>query len=201
MNSAVQRLYVTRNAACSQHTVRMAACGDTHTAALTDNGALYTMGRGVEGQLGTRASQAIHVSAIRESKHGRRMMDDARTITTWEQANQVIVESDSSLSPSGVTEIFVRTNSDKTIIVNTYDTLTTNELLMKIGEKVNLSNHRIVYASRYIEAGRLLVDYNIQNYSTLQLTYRLLGGMDATKSTQHYTEQQASHRVIIQYDR
>ena len=168
----------------------MVACGDTHTAALTDNGALYTMRRGVEGQLGT------HVSTIRESKHGRRMMDDAHTITTWEQANQVIVESDFSLSPSGVTEIFVRTNSDKTIIVNTYDTLTTDELLMKIGEKVNLSNHRIVHASRYIEAGRLLVDYNIQNHSTLQLTYRLLGGMDATESTQHYTEQQASHRVI-----
>ena len=174
----------------------MAACGDTHTAALTDDGALYTMGRGVEGQLGTRAIQAMHESTNRESIHGRRMMDDARTITTWEHANQVSVEPDLSLSPSGVTEIFVRTNSDKTIIVNTYDTLTTNELLMKIGEKVNLSNHRIIHASRYVEAGRLLVDYNIQNHSTLQLTYRLLGGMDVTESTLHYIGQRVRHHVL-----
>ena len=170
----------------------MAAWGDTYTAAVTGGGARYTVGRGVEGQLGTRAIRAMHESTGRESKYGRHMMEDAHTNTTWEQANQVIVESDLSVLPSAITEIFVRTNLDKTIIVNTCGTLTTNELLMKIGEKVNLSNHSIMYASRYIEAGRLLEDYNIQNRSTLQLSYRLLGGMDVTEST----GKQVRHRVL-----
>ena len=83
------------------------------------------------------------------------------------------------LSKGGVAEIFVRTILGQTIPVALDGMLTTDDLLTRIGGKVDLSGHGLVFASRRIEAGRFLTDYNIQNHSNLQQTCRLLGGMEA----------------------
>ena len=80
------------------------------------------------------------------------------------------------LSKGGVAQIFVRTILGQTIPVALDGMLTTDDLLTRIGGKVDLSGHGLVFASRRIEAGRFLTDYNIQNHSNLQQTCRLLGG-------------------------
>ena len=86
---------------------------------------------------------------------------------------------ESKLSQGGFAQIFVRTILSQTITVAIDGTLITDDLLTKIRGKVDLSGHGLVFASRRIEAGRLLTDYNIQNYSIFQQSCRLLGGMEA----------------------
>ena len=83
------------------------------------------------------------------------------------------------LSKGGVAQIFVRTILGQTITVAIDGTLTTDDLLTRIGGKVDLSCHGLVFASRRIETCRFLTDYNIQNHSILQQTCLLLGGMEA----------------------
>ena len=104
---------------------------------------------------------------------------------TWHAAQAIEATEDRTkellvkweLSEGGVVEIFVRT-LDKTITVGINGTRTTDDLRKRIGDRVNLSGHGLAFGGRYIEAGRLLTDYNIQNHSTLQQTCRLLGGME-----------------------
>ena len=95
---------------------------------------------------------------------------------TEDRTKELLVEWE--LPQGGVVEIFVRT-LDKTITVGINGTRTTDDLRTRIGDRVNLSGHGLAFGGRYIEAGRLLTDYNIQNHSTLQQTCRLLGGMEA----------------------
>ena len=105
---------------------------------------------------------------------------------TWRAAQAIEATEDRTkellvkweLSEGGVVEIFVRT-LDKTITVGINGTRTTDDLRKRIGDRVNLSGHGLAFGGRYIEAGRLLTDYNIKNHSTLQQTCRLLGGMEA----------------------
>ena len=105
---------------------------------------------------------------------------------TWHAAQAIEATEDRTkellvkweLSQGGVVEIFVRT-LDKTITVGINGTRTTDDLRKRIGDRVNLSGHGLAFGGRYIEAGRLLTDYNIKNHSTLQQTCRLLGGMEA----------------------
>ena len=81
------------------------------------------------------------------------------------------------LLQDGVAEIFVRTIFDTTITVAIDGMLTTDDLLTRIGERMPLSLwYGLVFAGRHIEAGRSLMDYNIQNRCTLQQTHPLLGG-------------------------
>ena len=95
----------------------------------------------------------------------------------------------SSRGPGSVAEIFVRTILGKTITVAIGGMLTTDDLLKKIGVKVNLSSsgHGIEpvlnFAGCEVQAGRLLSDYNIQNHSIFQQTWRLHGGMEVDGST------------------
>ena len=95
----------------------------------------------------------------------------------------------SSRGPGSVAEIFVRTILGKTITVAIGGVLTTDDLLKQIGVKVNLSSsgHGIEpvlnFAGCEVQAGRLLSDYNIQNHSVLQQTWRLHGGMEVDGST------------------
>ena len=95
---------------------------------------------------------------------------------TEDRTKELLVEWE--LPQGGVVEIFVRT-LDKTITVGINGTRTTDDLRKRIGDRVNLSGHGLAFGGRYIEAGRLLTDYNIQNHSTLQQTCRLFGGMEA----------------------
>ena len=86
---------------------------------------------------------------------------------------------ESKLSQGGFAQIFVRTILGQTITVAIDGTLTTDDLLTKIRGKMDLSGHGLMFASRRIEAGRLLTDYNIKKYSIFQQSCRLLGGMEA----------------------
>ena len=98
------------------------------------------------------------------------MKDEAHTTGTSGRIEQL--SSKSKLSQGGVAEIFVRTIFDKTITIVIGGMLTTDDLLTRIGEGASL-----MFAGHHIEAGRSLMDYNIQNRSTLQQTRPLLGGM------------------------
>ena len=81
------------------------------------------------------------------------------------------------LLQDGVAEIFVRTIFDTTITVAIDGMLTTDDLLTRIGERMSLSLwYGLVFAGRHIEAGRSLMDYNIQNRSIIQQTHQLPGG-------------------------
>ena len=95
----------------------------------------------------------------------------------------------SSRGPGSVAEIYVRTILGKTITVAIGGVLTTDDLLKQIGVKVNLSSsgHALEsvlnFAGCEVQAGRLLSDYNIQNHSIFQQTWRLHGGMEVDGST------------------
>ena len=76
-------------------------------------------------------------------------------------------------------QIFVKKLVGKTITIDVTAEDSIQTLKQKIYDKegVPIKEQQLIYAGKYLDDDKTLIDYNIQRESTLHLVYRLPGGI------------------------
>ena len=107
---------------------------------------------------------------------GKQLKDD-RTLSGYNiQSESVIVCCTSGLR--GGMNIFVRTLTGRMLELEVEPSDTVEEVKKKVTGVIAVpeEQQRLIFATKQLEDGRTLSDYDIQKYSTIDLALRLLGG-------------------------
>uniref|UniRef100_A0A672JN20 ISG15 ubiquitin like modifier n=1 Tax=Salarias fasciatus TaxID=181472 RepID=A0A672JN20_SALFA len=87
------------------------------------------------------------------------------------------------IQPSEPTTIQVFLKNEKgqtaTYDIRSDETVTGFKTKVQAREGVQASQQRLIHEGRQMEDGRLLADYNVQEHSTIYLTFRLRGGCES----------------------
>ena len=77
-----------------------------------------------------------------------------------------------------VIQLFVKSPTGRIIVVNVriMDSVRTLRAMIERLEGISSDEQRLVYAGKQLEDGRILLDYNIQRDSTIDLLLRVQGG-------------------------
>ena len=77
-----------------------------------------------------------------------------------------------------VIQVFVRSLTGRIIVANVtvMDSVRTLRAMIEMLEGISSDEQRLVYAGKQLEDGRILLDYNIQRDSTIDLLLRARGG-------------------------
>jgi ubiquitin len=75
-------------------------------------------------------------------------------------------------------QIFVKTLAGKTITVEVHPSMAVNDIKMAVSRRVGIppQEQRLIFAGKQLEDFRTLLDYNVQNETTLHLVLSLRGG-------------------------